>query len=143
MESSGLTPSTTQGSIRESIRTSNRAVKGSCSLYMDLTLRQELERIAENEKTSFSGLVSAICGDYLKKLTPEPKGQTEKPRQSENPQPQDPISSDDDRKFLADLKKQWPTLSKEQKEAHNRYIAKTYGPVADQILSSLIGGSKP
>jgi len=100
---------------------------------MDLTLRQELERIAEQEKTSFSSLVSAICDSYLKTVKPQPKKETEQEPATEVPA--------HDQKYLNDLKRQWPTLSQEQREAHMRIITRSYGPAGQDFLQHL--GDKP
>jgi hypothetical protein len=104
---------------------------------MNLTLRQELERIAEQEKTSFSSLVSAICDSYLKTVKPQPKNEAEQPQQS---QPQDTISPDD-RKYMENIAKEWPNRPQDWREKQGRYIARTYGPEGQEFLQHL--GDKP
>jgi hypothetical protein len=105
---------------------------------MDLTLRQELERMAEREKTSFSNLVSAICSSYLKTVRKEPAQAKESQAQQAIQESTDGQPPD---KYLSDLQRQWPTLSQEQREAHMRIIARDYGPHAQEFLQGL--GGKP
>lgn len=145
-ESSGSTPSksrvngrTTQDSIRNSIRTSNRTVKGSCSLYMDLTLRQELERIAEQEKTSFSSLVSAICDSYLRAVKPQPKSEPQPKEPASEPSSESPTPDT----YLENVKREWPDRPQEWREKTARYIAKQYGPAGQEFLQSLATYTDP
>ena len=101
---------------------------------MDLTLRQELERVAEQEKTSFSSLVSAICDSYLKTVKPQPKKETEQ-------EPATEVPTHSDQKYLNDLKKQWPQLSPDQRAKHQTYVIRTYGATGQVFLQGL--GDKP
>jgi hypothetical protein len=96
---------------------------------MDLTLRQELERIAENEKTSFSSLVSAICDSYLKTVKPQPKSEAQpKEPASESPTPD---------KYLENVKREWPDRPQEWREKTAKYIANHYSAESQAFLQGL------
>jgi hypothetical protein len=124
-------------SIRESVRNSNRPVKGSCSVYIDLVTRQKLEQIAKELGTSFSGLVSVIFADYLKKL----KSNTSKNPPEKTPSPEQQSHetlTQDNQKYLDTVAEEWHNRPQEWRDKQTRYIAKNLGVIGLGYLRNLV-----
>jgi len=100
-----------------------------CSVSFDPDLLERFDAKCTTLRVERSRVIRELIRIWLQEPT-EPKDQ----KQEEQSQPQE---SPNDRKYLTDLKKQWPTLSQEQREAHMRIITRSYGPAGQDFLQHL------
>jgi len=98
------------------------------SISFDLDLLERLDAKCKDLKVDRSEVIRRLVQIWLE----------ETPKQATQPESGgEPTGSPAPDKYLADLAKQWATLSQQQRDAHLRTIVRNYGPAGGSFINTL------